>query len=218
MYPFWYGSCAEAVYLMSGERNSDKIIGASYAPTFMNYNRWEWIPDLIQYDAYPGNTVLSTSYYIVQLLSSIRITENLPTTQAKFGPAYWVAGRSDVTGSHILKAVVYNSTGNVPFDVTFDGVGAGASGNLTWITAPYNASCTIGNNVVQTHTSTVAADSNGQFSFKLPYYSVAILEVSAESAGYGHASSRQGWKGWADWKPGNGYNGNWNQWGQGWGW
>lgn len=38
--PFWYGSCAEAIFLLGAERNSDKIIGASYAPGFQNYNRW----------------------------------------------------------------------------------------------------------------------------------------------------------------------------------
>ena len=216
MYPFWYGTCAEAIFLLSAERNSDKIIGAAYAPSFMNYNRWEWIPDLIQYDAYPGNTVLSTSYYMIKLLSSTRITENLPTTEAQIGPAYWVAGRSDVTGSHILKAVVYNSTGDVPFHVTFDGVGAGAKGSLTYLTAPMNASSTIDNNVVETKTSTVTANKKGVFSFELPMYSVAVMEVDAKSAGYAKAGGRKGWKGWEQWVPGKGYKGNWNQWGQDW--
>lgn len=41
LYPFWYGSVAEAIFLLGAERNSDKIIGASYAPSFMNYNRYD---------------------------------------------------------------------------------------------------------------------------------------------------------------------------------
>lgn len=216
MFPFWYGSVAEAIYLLSAERNSDKVIGAAYAPGFMNLNKWEWIPDLIAYDANPAHLILSTSYYVIKLLGSIRITENLPTTGGKYNPAYWVAGRSDVTGSHIVKAVVYNSTADVPFAVTFDGLPTGASATLTYLTAPKNASNTIGNNVVQTSTSTVKSNKKGCFHFKLPEYSVGILEVEAESAGYGSGSSREGWLGWKDWVPGNGYDGSWNEWGQGW--
>ena len=199
MFPFWYGSVAEAIYLLSAERNADKIIGAGYAPGFMNLNRWEWIPDMIAYDANPANTILSTSYRVVQLLSGTRITETLPTTDAKYGPAYWVAGRNDQTGSHILKAVVYNSTGNIPFDVTFQGVGAGATGTLTYLTAPMNASNYINSNVVENQVSTVTADGNGAFNFDMPMYSVGILEIGATSAGYGNPEHRHGWQGWKNW-------------------
>lgn len=165
----------------------------------MNLNRWEWIPDMIAFDANPADLILSTSYYMVQLLSSVRITETLPTTQATYGPAYWVAGRSDVTGSNIMKAVVYNSTGDYPFDVTFEGVGAGATGTLTYLTAPMNASNYINSNVVQKNVSPVTADDNGAFSFELPMYSVAILEVGAASTGWGSSTHKHGWKGHQDW-------------------
>ncbi|KAK5172228.1 uncharacterized protein LTR77_003866 [Saxophila tyrrhenica] len=202
-YPFWYGSVSEAIYLLSAERNADKIIGAAYAPGFMNYNRWEWVPDLID-------------YHMIALLSGTRITETLPTTGGKYDPAYWVAGRSAVTGSHIVKAVVYNSTHEVPFAVTFDQVNAGAEATLTYITAPKNASNTIGNNVVQTTTSSVKANGKGCFHFKMPEYSVGVLEVHGDSCGYGNPSSREGWKTWADWIPGNGFNADWNEWGQNW--
>ncbi|OQO10212.1 hypothetical protein B0A48_04569 [Cryoendolithus antarcticus] len=216
-FPFWYGSVAEAVFLLGAERNSDKIIGAAYAPGFMNLNKWEWIPDNIAYDAYPGNTILSTSYYVIKLLANTRITENLPTTEAQLGPAFWVAGRNDKTGSHILKAAVYNSTGNVPFSFNFEGVGAGAVGQLTYLTAQnMNASSTIGNNIVQTHTQSVRANRNGYFNFALPDYSVAVFEVDANNAGNGHhyggKGNRQGWKGFKNW--GKGGYGNHNQWGQ----
>jgi alpha-N-arabinofuranosidase len=45
----------------------------------------------------------------------------------------------------------------------------------------------------------VTADDNGAFSFELPMYSVAILEVGAESAGYGNPKSRHGWQGFHHW-------------------
>lgn len=97
------------------------------------------------------------------MLSNTRITENLPTTEATFGPAYWVAGRNDITGSHILKAAVYNSTGDVVFNVNFEGVGAYANGKLTYLTAPMNASSTIGNNVVKTTSENGACHWRGSF-------------------------------------------------------
>ncbi|KAL5372659.1 hypothetical protein DPSP01_013320 [Paraphaeosphaeria sporulosa] len=212
--PFWYGSCAEAIFLLGAERNSDKIIGASYAPGFQNFNRWEWIPDLIEFDAYPGHTTLSTSYHMIKLLAGTLITENLPMTisDGGFGPAFFVAGRNSVTGSHIVKAVNYNSTGSTQFSFSFEGVGKGATGNLTYLTAPMNASNPIGGNVVQSHGSSVTASHDGVFHFKLPEYSIAVLEIGAESAGEGYNYSdpgkRQGWKGWKSWGGPLGHHGN----------
>lgn len=201
-FPFWYGSVAEAVYLLGAERNSDKIIGASYAPSFMNLNRWEWIPDMIEFDADPSHTTLSTSWHMVSLLSATRITENLPMTMlgnTAYGPAYWVAGRSDATGAHILKAAVYNSSAPVPFSVSFDGVRGGTVANLTYLTAPMNASNPVGGNIVETHTESIRANRRGVFSFELPDYSVAVMEISGQAAGYGYPGSRHGWKGCKTW-------------------
>ncbi len=204
MFPFWYGSVAEAIYLLSAERNSDKIISAMYAPGFMNLNKWEWIPDLIAFDANPANLILSTSYYVIKLLGSVRITETLPTTGGNYGPAYWVAGRSDLTGSHIAKTVVYNATSDMHFGITFDGVKTGEA-MLMWMTAPKNISNTIGHNYIQNTTSMVKADSEGCFHFDLPPYSVAVLEVDAASSGYGNPSSYSSWLGWKDWAPRKAY-------------
>ncbi|KAH9843359.1 Glycoside hydrolase family 51 protein [Teratosphaeria destructans] len=208
-FPFWYGSVAEAIFLLGAERNSDKVIGSLYAPSFQNLNRWEWIPDLIEYDAFPGHTTLSTSYYMIQLFSQTRITENLPITfgSGGFGPLYFVAGRSDVTGSHIAKFANYNSTGPTSITMSFDGVGAGACGTLTCLSVPMNASNPVGGNIVDRHTSTVYANYDGSFSFELPEYSIAVFEVGAQSAGwgkdYGSPSGREGWKGFKDWGHGS---------------
>ncbi|CAK4031354.1 ABFa alfa-L-arabinofuranosidase-A [Lecanosticta acicola] len=208
--PFWSGTVAEAIFLLGAERNSHKLIGAAYAPLFQNLNRWEWIPDLIQYDAFPGHTTLTTSYRMIELFSGTRITETLPLVGAAFDPAYYVAGRNDVTGSYILKAAVYNSTDAVPFRATFEGVAAGAKGVLTFLTAPRNSSNPIGGNVVQTHVEEVRAGGNGTFSFELPEFSIAVLEIAAGSGsgsgaeGYGKDKRRdtetRGWKGSEDWR------------------
>jgi alpha-N-arabinofuranosidase len=201
-YPFWYGSVSEAIYLLSAERNSD--------------NRWQWVPDNIAFDANPAHTILSTSYQVIKLLGSARITENLPSTGGNYNPAYWVAGRSDKTGSHIAKTVVYNATADTHFAITFDDVSKGEA-TLSWMTAPKNASSTIGHDVIKYTTSTVTANKKGAFHFDLPPYSVAVLEVDAASSGYGSPSSRKGWLGWDDWVPNKAINSKvLNQWGQGW--
>ena len=222
--PFWYGSVAEAIYLLGMERNSPHIIGASYAPSFQNLNRWQWIPDMIAYDANPAHTTRSTSYHVIQLLSSVRITENLPMAGATFDEAaFYVAGRSAVTGSHILKAAVYDAKTEVPFDVAFEGVGQGAQATLTVLTAPMNASNPIGGSVVEKHVTTILAGKGSaaaSFAFKLPAYSVAVLEIPAGSCGHGYdyttAESRQGWQTWKSWGSDAAFASKRNQWGQDW--
>ncbi|KAF2717277.1 glycoside hydrolase family 51 protein [Polychaeton citri CBS 116435] len=205
--PFWQGTVAEAIFLLSAERNSDKILSAMYAPSFQNQNQWEWLPDLISYDANPDHLVLSTSYHMIQLFSNNLITETLPTviTNGDYNPAYWVAGRNADTGSHILKAAVYNATENVPFNLTIEGVQRGAKATLTFLTAPsVNSTNEIGSTAVQNHTSGLIAARGGVFSFELPAYSIAVLEVSGQAAGYGRQESRSGWKGFKKWHH-NGY-------------
>jgi alpha-N-arabinofuranosidase len=131
---------------------------------------------------------------MISLFSATRITENLPMEGAEFGPASYVAGRSNVTGSHILKAAVYNNTGGVPFSVVFEGVGAGSTATLTYLTAPMNASQPIGGNIVETHVAQVDASDHGAFEFSLPEYSVAVLDVAG-----GDKVVKSGWQGCEDW-------------------
>ncbi|KAI7507169.1 putative vacuolar segregation protein [Hortaea werneckii] len=220
--PYWQGSVAEAIFLLGAERNSDKIIGSAYAPSFQNLNRWEWIPDLIEFDANPEHTTMSTSWEMIHLLSGTRITENLPMTitDGGFGPAYFVAGRSNDTGSHIAKFAVYNATSDVPFQLNFDGVSSGATANLTYLTAPMNASNPIGGSIVEKHTDTVTAGDDGTISFQLPPYSVAVLEVGADNAGksknYSGHGSRHGWQGCRSFGKGGSHKGSWGKHGHGW--
>ena len=46
-FPWWTGAVSEAVFLIGAERNSDVVIGASYAPLLCNLNSYQWVPDLI---------------------------------------------------------------------------------------------------------------------------------------------------------------------------
>ena len=112
------------------------------------------------------------------------ITETLPvTTDASFGPLYYVAGNSD-KGTTIFKAAVYNTTAAVPVSLQLECYKKGAKATLTVLTGPqdpygYNDPWTQAN-VVKESTTTLKADENGTFSFSLPQLSVAVLETSAK--------------------------------------
>lgn len=41
-YPSWVGAVGESIFTIGAERNSDVVIGASYAPGFQNTNNFQW--------------------------------------------------------------------------------------------------------------------------------------------------------------------------------
>lgn len=180
MWPYWIGSVSEAIFVIGMERNADRVWGWSYAPVLQNLNSYQWSPDLISFTADQTQTVLSTSYEVLKLFGNSPFTSTLPaTTTDDFGPAYWVAGEDNATSTYYIKAAVYNSTEEIPFNVTFDGVSSGSSATLTVLTAPDGYSYNdVGSEVVTTTTSTLTADSDGAFSFSLPNLSVGLLAAT----------------------------------------
>lgn len=178
-YPHWQGTVGEAVFLIGTERNTDRVIGTSYAPLLQNLNFWQWVPDLISFTADPKQTVLSTSYQLVKLFSNNRFTRTLPVkADAGFGPAYWVAGVDEKSGSRIVKMAVYNATSDVPVTVSLGSLKVGTKARLIVLTAddPLAQNVLDGPEVVKTTTSTLNAGSKG-FSFKLPNLSIALLKI-----------------------------------------
>jgi len=193
-FPWWAGSVAEAIFLISAERNGDKIIGATYAPGLRNMNRWQWSMTQIQHAADPGLTTLSTSYHVwavsflpplpfpttstltlvSQLLAKHIIRRTLPVTAPpgapNFNPLYYVAGASE-KGTRIFKASVYNSTEPVPVSLQFEGVPKGAKASLTVLTGPSDQYA------YKEDTKVVRAGEKGTFTFSLPALSVAVLET-----------------------------------------
>jgi alpha-L-arabinofuranosidase len=109
-----------------------------------------------------------------------RLTTTLPiTTSTPFSPSYFVAGKNEATNSYILKAAVYNSKTDVPFDVIFEGLSSGATATLTVLSAQ---SAEAQNSpgmpqVVQRQVTTLMAGKDGGFAFALPGLSVAVLEA-----------------------------------------
>lgn len=136
-------------------------------------------PDLISFNANPSQTVLSTSYHAIQLLSNARYNATVPvkiTSKDNIGPAYFVAGTSG-PGKYTFKVAIYNATAPVPLNITFQGLNAGATGTLTVLTAPAAMSSNVlgGKNVVSKTVTTVAAGAGGSFGFTLENYSVAVF-------------------------------------------
>ncbi|KAH7027828.1 alpha-L-arabinofuranosidase [Microdochium trichocladiopsis] len=190
-WPWWSGSVAEAVGLISYERNQDRIIGAAYAPVLRNLNRWQWPITIVHHAADPALTTKSTSWFIWELFAGHVFTETLPaTSEDGFGPLYYVTGKNDITGGHIFKGALFNSTDNadVPVRITFEGVQAGTQAELTLLSGPenpygYNDPWT-GINVVETTKSTLIADAEGVFSFEMPNLSVALLDTAPKYGRY----------------------------------
>lgn len=185
-FPWWGGAVGEAVALISYERNADRVIGALYAPILRNMNRWQWSITMLQFAADPAMTTRSTDWYVWELIAAHPITETLPVASTDFGPVYYVAGKNEQTQGHIFKAAVYNSTdgADVPISLTFEGVSAGTSAELTVLTGPEDPYAIndpfTGVNVVETGKTTVKSDENGTFSFSLPNLSVAVLDTSTK--------------------------------------
>lgn len=176
--PFWAGTVAETIFMLGLERNTDKILGATYFSILENFVASQWSPGFVRFNADPANTILTTTYQAFKLLSTTRYEETLPVDHSAgdFGPAYWVAGKG---GQHqrVLKAAVYNSTSPVSFKVRFDGVQPGSKANLTVLTAsdPFAAVSISQNSVVSTTQQLHCGRES--FSFTLPDRSIALLTV-----------------------------------------
>ncbi|KAK3385211.1 glycoside hydrolase superfamily [Podospora didyma] len=181
--PWWGGSVGEAIFLIGAERNSEKVIGATYAPGLRNLNRWQWGMTLLQHAADPALTTRSTSWHVWRLLGSHVLTQTLPVTAQSGGirPLYYVAGKSE--GTHVFKAAVYNATQPVEISLRFEGMTAkGQTAALTVLRGPqdpYGVNDPFTQiNVVNETTLAVAADEGGVFRFSLPHLSVAVLELA----------------------------------------
>lgn len=120
-WPNVLGAVAEAVFAIGAERNSHIVQGLAYAPLLANIspgpkNLVQWHPNLISFST--NKVVLSTSYYVQQLLSQYRIMKVYPISNASYGPLYYVAGKSK--DEDLLVKVANPTANDEPFDFTID--------------------------------------------------------------------------------------------------
>ncbi|PCH08102.1 Glycoside hydrolase, superfamily [Penicillium occitanis (nom. inval.)] len=173
-------SCAEAIFLLGCERNSDVIIGSAYGALIKSYNE---APDTVSVIKHTANEILySISYYVQKLFADNIGTRTLPVTatNGELGPVYWSATAN--SSSTILKLVNYNGmTGSSnAVHVNIEG-SSKMTATLITLTAPSSTSV---NNLPSlggessTITTTTLSGSSGSFSvsFSKPY-EIAILVV-----------------------------------------
>ena len=101
-------ACAEAIFLLGCERNSDIVFGASYGALIKSYNE---APDSVAVIKHTANEILLTmSYYVQKLFADHQGSVTLPVTAigGGYGPVYWSATQSST--STILKMVNYKGS------------------------------------------------------------------------------------------------------------
>ncbi|KAH8692577.1 putative alpha-N-arabinofuranosidase A precursor [Talaromyces proteolyticus] len=173
-------SCAEAIFLLGCERNSDIILGSAYGAMIKNFNE---APDTVALIKHTANEVLYTiSYYLQKLFADNMGTKTLPVTAvgAGFGPVYWSATAN--SSSTILKLVNYN--GNTGSSNAVQVIVEGSSkttATLISLTAPNSTSV---NNLpslggeASTITTTTLTGSAGHFSVAFTgSYEIVVLVV-----------------------------------------
>ncbi|KAH7128866.1 glycoside hydrolase superfamily [Dactylonectria macrodidyma] len=173
-------ACAEAIFLLGCERNSDIIVGSAYGALIKHYDEE---PNTVAVVKHTATEVLHTmSFYVQKLFADYMGTQTLPVTATNggVGPIYWSATKG--SQGTILKLVNYNGqTGNdAAVKVTFKGSSA-TTAKLTFLSAPSSTSVnnlpSMGGEASQITVQTITAQ-NGQFSvaFTKPYQ-IAILTV-----------------------------------------
>lgn len=92
-YPRLLSAIAEGVYLLGAERNPNVVTLSCYAPSFQNFNWYNWTPNLVGFTANYDETVFSVSYYLQQLFATHRGSQTLPVKASKghLNPLWWVA-------------------------------------------------------------------------------------------------------------------------------
>jgi len=184
-YPRLLSAIAESVYALGAERNPNTVKLQSYAPSFQNFNWYNWTPNLLAFTANPDETVLSVSYYQQQLFAHYRGTQTLPVTNTMgdFNPLWWVATIDEPTSAVYLK-VVNSGNSSVPLTVGLEQAYSGVNGTI--ITADDPNAFNFRNN--QTAVVPVPLDLSGStssdtsFSWSVPSWSITVLQfnLSAE--------------------------------------
>ncbi|KAI8682324.1 Non-reducing end alpha-L-arabinofuranosidase [Fusarium sp. Ph1] len=173
-------ACAEAIFLLGCERNSDIIVGSAYGALIKHYDEE---PNTVAVIKHTATEVLYTmSYYVQKLFADYMGTETLPVTatEGKVGPTYWSATKG--SEGTVLKLVNYNGpTGEAgAVKVTVKGSSA-STAKLTLLSAPSSTSVnnlpSMGGEASQITVKTISGQS-GVFSVAFTKaYEIAILTV-----------------------------------------
>jgi alpha-N-arabinofuranosidase len=173
-------ACAEAIFLLGCERNSDVIVGSAYGALIKHYDEE---PNTVAVIKHTANEVLHTmSYYVQKHFAKNMGTETLPVSSANggVGPVYWSATKN--AASTILKLVNYNGKTGLGNAVNVSVQGSTANtAILTVLSAPSSSSvnnlASQGGEAIVISTTTISGH-NGQF--QVPFtnpYQIVVLRV-----------------------------------------
>ncbi|KAL2852112.1 glycoside hydrolase superfamily [Aspergillus pseudoustus] len=174
-------ACAEAIFLLGCERNSDVVVGSAYGALIKSYDEEPGTVAVIKHTA---NEVLRTmSYYVQKLFAENMGSETVPVSVngGGFGPVYWSATR-DAEGKTILKLVNYG--GEIGEENAVQVVVEGSSAGTATLTSLTADSVDSVNNLealggeASVITTTTLQGNNGVFSVAFDKaYEIVILVV-----------------------------------------
>ncbi|MDQ0060165.1 alpha-L-arabinofuranosidase C-terminal domain-containing protein [Paenibacillus harenae] len=185
---------AEAAFMIGLERNSDVVAMASYAPLFGKEGFAQWSPDLIWFNN--SSAYGTPSYYVQQLFGVNKASVVLPAeVKLRSGksyeagrsqvhnddaerwqePFYWLAGRDDLRGELILKAV-NAATYDVKAMVEVKGV-SGLEGSKLTMSADLLAKNSFGQPLLVKPEQQRIEGLTNTFTLELPKQSVTVFRL-----------------------------------------
>ncbi|KAG5785804.1 hypothetical protein H9Q73_000531 [Fusarium xylarioides] len=173
-------ACAEAIFLLGCERNSDVIIGSAYGAFIKQYDEE---PRTVAVMKHTADQILKTnSFYVQKLFAANLGSETVPVnaTGGSFGPVYWSATKTG--GKTLLKLVNYDGKTGAANAVKVTVKGSKANrATLTVLSAPDGSSVnnlpSSGGETSSIKTATLKAEDK-VFSvvFSKPY-EIAVLRI-----------------------------------------
>ena len=169
----------EAAFLTGTERNSDLVLGASYAPLLVNVNAPSWPTNLIGYNAL--NSYVSPSYWAQEMLST-QHGDHVIGSQVVSGSGtlYQVASQGN---GHTYLAVVNDGSAPARIGISLAGLGGGASGGTaTTLTGDPTAMNSLAHPDAVGPTTTRLGRVGASFTYRFPANSVTVLNLTTGSA------------------------------------
>ena len=169
----------EAAFLTGTERNSDLVLGASYAPLLVNVNAPSWPTNLIGYNAL--NSYVSPSYWAQEMLST-QHGDHVIGSQVVSGSGtlYQVASQGN---GHTYLAVVNDGSAPARIGISLAGLGGGASGGTaTTLTGDPTAMNSLAHPNAVAPTTTRLGRVGASFTYRFPANSVTVLNLTTGSA------------------------------------
>lgn len=173
-------ACAEAIFLLGCERNSDVIVGSAYGALIKQYDEE---PRTVAVLKHTADQILKTnSFYVQKLFAANLGSQTVPVnaTGGGFGPVYWSATKT--ADRTLLKLVNYNGNTGPSNAVTVTVKGSKATtATLTVLSAPNGSSVNNlpggGGETSSIGTMSLKAE-NGVFSVVFSKsYEIAILSI-----------------------------------------